>query len=126
MTITLITQEEYDKLLSIQKEFPALTFQNEGYEYLKKDKLTEIELEKFKEAESILKKCILGFREFNHFRISTLRNTKEKVLVARFQYNWSADDDYSKNPIPFTGVGYLELEELHKGFRENWNKEENA
>jgi hypothetical protein len=120
MTITPITQKEYDTLLSIQKEFPALTFQNEGYEYLKKHNLTEIELEKFKEAEAILKKCILGFCEFNHFRISKLRNTKQEVLVARFQYNWTADDDYSKNPLPFTGVGYLEVEELFRGFRENW------
>ena len=65
MTITLITQEEYDTLLSIQKEFPALTFQNNGYEYLNMSKLTEIELEKFKEAESILKKSIKGFSKFN-------------------------------------------------------------
>ena len=70
MTITLITQEEYDKLLSIQKEFPALTFQNNGYEYLNMSKLTEIELEKFKEAESILKKSIKGFSKFNHFKLS--------------------------------------------------------
>ena len=119
MTITLITQEEYDKLLSIQKEFPALTFQNNGYEYLNMSKLTEIELEKFKEAEAILKKCILGFSKFNHFRIDKLKETKQEVLVVRFQYNWTADDDYSKNPLPFTGVGYLEVEELFKGFREN-------
>lgn len=120
MTITLITQEEYDKLLSIQKEFPALTFQNNGYEYLNMSKLTEIELKKFKEAESILKKCILGFSKFNHFKIDKLKETKQEVLVVRFQYNWTADDDYSKNPLPFTGVGYLEVEELFKGFRENW------
>ena len=120
MTITLITQEEYDKLLSIQKEFPALTFQNNGYEYLNMSKLTEIELEKFKEAESILKNSIKGFSKFNHFRIDKLKETKQEVLVVRFQYNWTADDDYSKNPLPFTGVGYLEVEELFKGFRENW------
>ena len=78
MTITLITQEEYDKLLSIQKEFPALTFQNNGYEYLNMSKLTEIELEKFKEAESILKNSIKGFSKFNHFRIDKLKETKQE------------------------------------------------
>jgi len=116
MTITLITQEEYDTLLSIQKEFPALTFQNKGYEYLKMSELTEIELEKFKEAEAILEKCILGFNKFNHFR----GENKNGNIEVRFQYNWTADDDYSKNPLPFTGVGYLEVEELFRGFRENW------
>jgi hypothetical protein len=116
MTITPITQEEYDTLLSIQKEFPALTFQNKGYEYLKMSELTEIELEKFKEAEAILEKCILGFGKFNHFR----GENKNGNIEVRFQYNWTADDDYSKNPLPFTGVGYLEVEELFRGFRENW------
>ena len=120
MTITLITQEEYDKLLSIQKEFPALTFQNNGYEYLNMSKLTEIELEKFKEAENILRKCILGFIKFNHFKICKEKNSDLTAIVVRFQYNWTADDDYSKNPLPFIGVGYLEVEELFKGFRENW------
>lgn len=114
MTITLISQEEYDKLISIQKEYPALTFQNEGYQYLNKSKLTEIELEKFKEAESILNKAILGFSEFNHFKYSK----KNGELQVRFQYEWTADEENSR--ISFTGVGYLEVKELLKGFRENW------
>lgn len=115
MTITIITQEEYDKLLSIQKEFPALTFQNNGYEYLNMSKLTEIELEKFKEAESILKKSIKGFSKFNHFKLS-----KDGVPYLRFQYNWNADYDGTGHVPYFTGVGYLLVEELFKGFKENW------
>ena len=115
MTITLITQEEYDKLLSIQKEFPALTFQNNGYEYLNMSKLTEIELEKFKEAESILKKSIKGFSKFNHFKLS-----KDGAPCLRFQYDWNADYDGTGHAPPFAGVGYLLVEELFKGFRENW------
>lgn len=114
MTITLITQEEYDKLISIQKEFPALTFQNNGYEYLNMSNLTEIELEKFKEAEDILKKAILGFSKFNHFKYSK----KNGELQVRFQYNWTADEE--RRSTSFTGVGYLEVEELFKGFKENW------
>lgn len=120
MTITLITQEEYDKLLSIQKEFPALTFQNNGYEYLNMSKLTEIELEKFKEAESILKKSILGFSKFNHFKICKEKNSDLTAIVVRFQYNWNVDYDGTGYVPTFTGVGYLEVEELFKGFRENW------
>ena len=115
MTITLITQEEYDKLLSIQKEFPALTFQNNGYEYLNMSKLTEIELEKFKEAESILSKSIKGFSKFNHFKLS-----KNGAPFLRFQYDWNIDYDGKGYVPPFTGVGYLLVEELFKGFRENW------
>lgn len=121
MTITLITQEEYDKLLSIQKEFPALTFQNNGYEYLNMSKLTEIELEKFKEAENILRKSIKGFSKFNHFNLS-----KDGIPRIRFQYDWNADEEPPRTNPYFAGVGYLLVEELFRGFRENWNKEENA
>ena len=71
-------------------------------------------------SRDVLKNSIKGFSKFNHFRIDKLKETKQEVLVVRFQYNWTADDDYSKNPLPFTGVGYLEVEELFKGFRENW------
>ena len=116
MTITLITQEQYDRLLQIQKDFPKLTFQNKGYEYIKKSELTEDDFKAIDEISSILKIHIKGFSKFNNFKISQVTNE----VVLRFQYNWSADDDYSKNPIPFIGVGYLDLIELHKGFRENW------
>ena len=40
MTITLITPENHAKLIEIYNNTPALFLQNNGYEYIKKDKLT--------------------------------------------------------------------------------------
>ena len=114
MTITLITQEQYDRLLQIQKDYPILTFQNKGYEYIRKSDLTEDDLKAIDEISDILRNHIKGFSKFNNFKT----NNKENKLVIRIQYNWAADDPNS-NQMPFIGVGYLELEELFKGFKEN-------
>lgn len=111
MTIELITQEEHEKLLDIQKEFPALTFQNEGYQYIQKSKLTEEDLSKWKEVEEILKKSIKGFREFNNFKLD-----KNNEIVIRIQYRWDADNPLGDN-TGFTGVGYILLDELLSGFK---------
>jgi len=111
MTITLITEEVYNHLLDIYNKYPKLTLQNEGYQYIRKADLNEEETTKFKEVNDILKTAIKGFSEFNNFRLGK----KTKELQIRFQYNWSADDERGQ---PFTGVGYLYLEELFKGFRE--------
>jgi hypothetical protein len=108
MTINLISKVEYNELLEIQKNYPALTYQNKGYDYPDKSKWTLEETEAFKKASNILKKCILGFSEFNHFRLSW----KGDVEI-RFQYDWSADQE----GITFIGVGYLSVEELFKGFK---------
>lgn len=111
MTITLVTQEVYNQLLDIYNKYPKLTLQNVGYEYIRKANLNEEELTKFKEVEDILKKHIKGFSEFNNFKT----NNRTQELVIRFQYDWSADAEIRS--IPFTGVGYLYLEELLNGFR---------
>lgn len=112
MQITLITQEVYDNLLDIQKNFPKLTFQKEGFEYINKRELSEEENSKFLEVENILKNIVLGFSKFNNFKIR-----KSGEVCVRFQYNWTADSD--KQELPFTGVGYLLLDELLNGFRES-------
>ena len=109
MTITLITPEEHAWLLFVQKEFPALTFENNGYQYIDKSKFTEEEKQKFNEVEAFLKKSIKGFHEFNNFKIR-----KNGQVVVRFQYSWTADEE---NPrTSFTGVGYIEVDELLNGF----------
>lgn len=110
MRIELITQEQYDLLLEIQAASPILTFQNVGYEYIDRSKFSAIDIVNCELVTEILKKAVLGFSKFNNFL-----HSKEGVLKIRFQYCWTADEI---NPsTPFTGVGYLELEELLKGFK---------
>ena len=108
MTIELIGLDTYNKLVGIQKEYPSLTYQNKGYDYLDKSKLSEKELELFYEVSMILKKHIKGFSVFNNFTV-----TNTGIVKIRFQYDWNADEPTG---VPFTGVGYLELETLLKGF----------
>lgn len=116
MIITLIEQHEYDFLLDIQKRFPALTFQNNGYEYIDKSKLTEEDKQAWKDVEDFLRKCIIGFSCFNNFRY-----TKKSELQIRFDYNWTWTMDNEsgliyRNGISFIGVGYLKVIELLNGF----------
>ena len=112
MRITLITQEVYNNLVDIYNKYPKLTLQNKGYEYINKNNLTDEELTKFKEVEDILRLSIKGFSKFNNFKT----NDKTQELQIRFQYDWSADEEVRS--IPFTGVGYLYLDELLNGFRD--------
>jgi hypothetical protein len=114
MRIKLISQEEYLFLLDVQKRFPNLTYQNTGYNYPNKSKWSEEELDYFNQVSDILKESITGFAEFNHFKIN-----KKGELKIRFQYDWSAAD----GGLPFTGVGYLFLDELLNGFRCQEKKE---
>lgn len=113
MTITLITPEEHKQLQDIYQDYPALRLQNKGYQTIIKSTLIEENLKAWDTVEGILKKSILGFREFNNFKTN-----KAGEVQVRFQYNWSADDP---GTIPFTGVGYLLLEELLNGFRKPTN-----
>lgn len=110
MQITLITQDEYDLLLQIQKEHSILTFQNKGYEYIDQSKFTDTDISAFHNVTKILGKAILGFKKFNNFC-----HSKNNELRIRFQYNWTAD---GTSGIPFDGVGYLFVDELLNGFRE--------
>ena len=88
----------YEELIKIQKEYPNLTYQNVGYDYIKKDKLTKEELEAFERVEVLLKDEIDGFREFNNFKI---RDNGD--IVIRVQHNWGGN---------FTGVGYFHIEDF--------------
>jgi hypothetical protein len=105
MTIELITPEEHKTLKDIFNNYPKLTFQNNGFEYINKNEFTEEEKNAFETVTSILKKSIIGFRSFNNFRIDSKGNIK-----LRLQYAWSES---------FTGVGYIKLDELLNGFETN-------
>lgn len=102
MTITLIEQHEYDFIVDIQKNHPALTFQNSGYEYINKSKLSESDLKAWKEIEDLLRKSIKGFSKFFNFK-----HNKKGELVLRFNYAYDEK---------FIGVGYLTVRELLNGF----------
>ena len=108
ITIKLITNNmnNYDKLISIQKEYPELTFQNAGYEYLSKE-ITDRHKEQIEEISKILKDAIPGFVKFNNFYI-----IKNGDITIRCQYY------YDKM---FVGVGYFNIEEF-KETDNNLNK----
>ena len=85
------------KIIEIQSNFPKLTFQNEGYQYLSKE-IKENHKKEIAEIESILKKEIKGFSEFNNFKIN-----KDDSFSVRCQYYWDEN---------FRGVGYFNINEF--------------
>lgn len=116
MEIRLISKEQYDILTRIYNENKGLFLQNEGYEYINKDKLSNEDKGAFNIVTDILREHIIGFSEFNNFKLSS-----DNRIRLRFQYEWTADER-KDNPhfrgIPFTGVGYILLDELLNGFEE--------
>jgi len=111
MKIELISEEQHKLLKETQEKHPALTFQNEGYQYVDKTKFTDEDKKAFDQVTALLSKHITGFVEFNNFTISP----KTKELKIRIQYNWTADEEHSSHY--FIGVGYIGLDELLNGFK---------
>lgn len=107
MKIQLILKDDYDTILEIQKKYPVFTFQNVGYQYIDKSKFNEEEKEMFEYISDILRQHVVGFSEFNNFC-----HDKDGNIRIRLHYNYGAED----NTRPFTGVGYLLLDELLNGF----------
>lgn len=112
MTITLITEDTYNTLVNLQKGHPALTFQNEGYEYVDKSKLSPEDLEAITTISNILREHVKGFKKFFNFKLD-----KNGEVMIRFDYDWSSDSE--GKTLPFIGVGYLHLDELLNGFRQH-------
>jgi hypothetical protein len=103
MTITLLSKRDYRILKSIQKKFPLITFQNDGYQYLKGHvKLSQKDKQALDVVSMILVKCIQGFQEFNNFKLR-----KNGDVVVRIQYKWDST---------FTGVGYVAIDQMRHGF----------
>jgi len=100
MEITLISIEEYNRILELQQKHKVLTFQNTGYQYIKTP-FTDEEKKAVLEIETILKDHITRFNSFTNFRI-----IKDEVQI-RLQYGYDE---------AFTGVGYAFLRELRDGF----------
>lgn len=103
MKINLISSTDFKLLLSIYKQYPNLTLENKGYETLNLSKLSKEEKTAFNIVSDILRDSIVGFQSFNNFK-----HNKDGEVVLRFQYDWS---------VQFTGVGYILLEELYRGFK---------
>lgn len=101
MTIKLISQDTYDELESLARDYPDLVFQNEGYEYLKAE-VTESRAVQISRISEILKDHVSGFVKFFNFK-----NSREHGLVLRFDFLWAPW---------FTGVGYLPIAHLKDGF----------
>ena len=108
MRITLISVEEFDVLMNIYTNYPKLSLQNKGYEGIDKSKFTEDEKSQNELVTNILKKAIHGFSSFQNFRVNPTTSKPE----IRFQYNYNYDGG-----LPFTGVGYIFIEELLNGFK---------
>ena len=89
----------YQRLREIQAQYPELTFQNVGYEYLSKE-VKEEHAEQIAEISEILKATIGGFQRFDNFKIK-----KNGLVVIRCQFDWS----YKDGQRPFYGVGYFPI-----------------
>lgn len=85
------------RLVEIQRDYPELTFQNNGYEYLSQE-VYDRHPEQVSEINRILKLLIPGFSEFNNFKIGE----KSGKCYVRVQHYWDSS---------FKGVGYFELNE---------------
>ena len=98
------SDEVYNRLVEIQKEYPQLTFDNEGYEKLPKVVKEEF-ADQLKEVSTLLSKTMDVFREFNHFTLSK----DGKLIGIRMQYAWTPS---------FRGVGYFDMR--------HWNPEDHG
>ena len=98
------TDRYYERLVEIKNQYPELTFDNNGYEYIfaKKEKHKE----QVDEIEGILRKTIKGFSRFDNFK-----PRKDGTFDVRCQYVWDSK-------INFVGVGYFNIDEF-KNFEED-------
>lgn len=118
MILTTLEKSDYDILLNIQKEFPNLTFEHEPYQEWIPQHFTEEDKNALNEVKLIMKKAITGFSKFTNFYYN-----KSGILCIRFYYDWSFEWNNDEQKIiirkdnPFTGVGYLCLDELLNGFK---------
>lgn len=92
--------KHYNRLVELKNQYPKLTFDNKGYEYLSKE-IKESHKEQLEEITEILRKTLKGFSRFEHFKLR-----KDGSIDVRAQYKWD---------VSFTGVGYFNIE--------HWNPE---
>ena len=88
-----------DRLIELKKDYPALTFQNEGYKYLSKE-VKEKYKDQIDEISEIMKKLDPRFTEFNNFK-----DRNDGSFAIRYQAYY--DSSHS-----FIGVVYLNINEI--------------
>lgn len=86
----------YKELKRIKEEYPELTFDNDGYEYLSKA-VKEAHKEQIDLLHKLLKSEIEGFVRFDNFK----PREEQQTFDVRVQYY------YDKS---FVGVGYVNIE----------------
>lgn len=86
-----------NRLEEIQRDYPHLTFDNNGYEYLSKD-IKQSHKDQIKEVSSIIEKNLKGFVRFDNFK-----PRKDGSIDVRVQFYWSES---------FVGVGYFPIKEF--------------
>lgn len=96
----------YAKLKAFQKNFPQLTFQNKGYQYIKKE-VIEDHKEQIKEILALIKTQAPFITEFNNFK-----TYKEDKIGVRCQGRYD-------QTTGFIGVYYFALKDFkpHKDKR---------
>ena len=67
MILTTLEQSDYDRLIEIQKNVPALTFQHEPYQEWIPKHFTEDDMNALNEVKTIIRKAIYGFKNFTNF-----------------------------------------------------------
>ena len=95
----------YEELVKLYQEYPELTFQNKGYQYLPKE-VKERNQEGIDKISVIIKKPIPGFVRFDNFKHSN----KNGEIYVRCQYNYGYNS--SERGSHFTGVGYFPLKDF--------------
>lgn len=93
--------KKIERLKEIATRYPALTFDNDGYQYLSRE-IKEAHKDQIEEIESILKTIIQGFTRFDNFKPIT----EKQPIRVRVHHYWSP---------AFEGVGYFTFDELEKG-----------
>ena len=89
----------YEELVKLYQEYPELTFQNKGYQYLPQE-VKERNQEGIDKINAILEKTVEGFVRFDNFK-----NRPDKNFWVRCQTKWSPS---------FTGVDYFKIEYFKK------------
>jgi len=87
-------------LKQLSEKHPKLTFQNDGYQYIKKSDLSQSDLDAIDEISEILKSKVEGFVKFFNFKLR-----EDGSLVVRLDYRWDAS---------FVGVGYFPIDDIDK------------
>jgi hypothetical protein len=101
-----ITEDEYNYLVSVQKERPLLTYKAKDYETSDYSKFSQEDNDAFNTVFEILKKTISDVKVFKNFSLDRNGNVR-----LRFEYIWT--DSWPS----FTGAGYITPEEMRDGIK---------